>query len=88
MQDKLHIQNEDRIAKNVPETLCFKTDIFQNRGIFKMFSNEVSTEAKSLKRRCLACRGLLEHLEACRWVTFYHQTVLLQIVLNRKMHFV
>lgn len=25
--------------------------------------------------------------EACRWMTFYHQTVLLQIVLNRKRHF-
>lgn len=48
-----------------------------------MFSNEVSTEAKSLKRRCLTCRSVLERLEACRWMTFYDQTVLLQIVLNR-----
>lgn len=49
-----------------------------------MFSNEVSTEAKSLKRRCLTCRRVLERLEACRWMTFYDQTVLLQIVLNRE----
>jgi len=76
MQDKLHVQKQDRITKSVPETMCFKMQIFQNIGIFKMFSNEVSTEAKSLKRRCLTCRRVLEHLEACRWMTFYHQTVL------------
>lgn len=63
MQDKLHIQNQERIAKSLPETLCFKMHIFQIKGIFKMFLNEVSTEAKSLKRRCLTCRGILEHLE-------------------------
>lgn len=28
-----------------------------------MFPNEVPTEAKSLKRRCLTCRRILEHLE-------------------------
>lgn len=88
MQDKLYIQNQKRIMKSDPETPCFKMHVFQNRGIFKMFSNEVSTEAKSLKRRCLTCRRVLERSEACRWMTFYHQTVLPQIVLNRKMHFV
>lgn len=72
--------------KGVPETLCFKVHVFQNRGFFKMFSNEVSTEVKSLKRRCLTCKRVLECSEACRWMTFYHQTVLPQIVLNRKIH--
>lgn len=63
MQDKLHIQNQERIAKSLPETLCFKIHIFQVKEIFKMFTNEVSTEAKSLKRRCLTCGRVLEHLE-------------------------
>lgn len=67
--------------------MCFKMRVFQHIRIFKMFFNEVSTEAKSLKRRCLTYRRILEGLEACRWMTFYHPTVLLQIVLSRKKLF-
>lgn len=44
---------------------CFKMHLFQLKSIFKMFSNEVSTEDKNLKRRCLTYRRIQYSLKRC-----------------------
>lgn len=78
-----------RELQKVFQRLCVSKCIyFKSRGFSKCSLMKCQQKLKVRREGVWLQEGIWAFREACRWMTFYHQTVLLQIVLNRKMHFV